>query len=209
VITANILKSQLVKMEKKLSETQVIDGIRNDNGQAYTYLFKEYYNQLRFFALKFLGDAHQAEDIVLLTFSKLYLNKDRLNSLVNVKAYLYMSIKNACIDQLKRSQLEREYRKEFAYLTQDNLEETIENLKIKAELLKIISTEVEKLPEKYRIAFKLGFLNNMTNEEIALKLGITSNNVAKRKSRAVKMLRLRLLQQGLLAAYFLFIIALD
>jgi RNA polymerase sigma-70 factor (family 1) len=199
------LQSQLVKMEKKLSEIQVVDGLRNDERKAYAFLFKAHYNELRFFALKLLGDPSEAEDIVLLTFSKLFLHKDRLNTLVNAKAYLYMSVKNACFDQLKKVQLEREYRKELAYLTQDNLEETIENIKIKAELLKLIQDEVEKLPEKYKTALILSFVKSMTNDEIARKLGITSNNVAKRKSRAVEMLRLNLLQRGLFAAYLFFI----
>jgi RNA polymerase sigma-70 factor (family 1) len=196
-------------MEKKLSEIQVVDGLKNDDRKAFVFLFKEHYNELRFFALKLLGDPNEAEDIVLLTFSKLYLHKDRMNTLVNAKAYLYMSVKNACFDQLRKLQLEREYRKELAYLTKDNLEETIENIKIKAELLKLIQNEVEKLPEKYRTALVLSFIKSMTNEEIARELGITLNNVAKRKSRAVEMLRLSLLQRGLFTAYLFFIKSLD
>jgi RNA polymerase sigma factor (sigma-70 family) len=65
-----------------------------------------------------------------------------------------------------------------------------------AELRELLDEEVGRLPEKYRAAVVLCYLEGLTNEEAADRLGCPRGTVVSRLSRAREQLRRRLLRRG-------------
>ena len=68
------------------------------------------------------------------------------------------------------------------------------------ELRPVLDAEVSRLPEKYRAAFVLCYLEGKTNEQAAEQLGCPKGTVLSRLSRARERLRKRLVQRGVALA---------
>jgi RNA polymerase sigma factor (sigma-70 family) len=64
------------------------------------------------------------------------------------------------------------------------------------DLRPILDEEVNRLPAHYRDAFLLCYLEGLTNEEAALRLGCPKGTVLSRLSRARELLRARLTRRG-------------
>ncbi|HEY1859707.1 MAG TPA: sigma-70 family RNA polymerase sigma factor [Gemmataceae bacterium] len=77
------------------------------------------------------------------------------------------------------------------------------------ELGPLLDAEVRRLPEKYRAAFVLCYLEGKTNEEAAQELGCPKGTILSRLSRARDRLRKRLNQRGLALSGMVFPMLLD
>jgi len=190
-------------MENKLSNRQLIKALNNGEAYAFNFLYKEWFQILCFFAMKITGSREDAEDIVATTLTQFYHANNKFDHVYNLEAFLYRSVRNACINHIKKLQSQSDNAEEYSYLVDYQDEDTIENIKIKAELLNEIISEVKKLPELYRQVFELSVMKGLKNDEIASRLNISPSNVTTRKNRAINMLRLRLSEEGLLVLYVL------
>ncbi len=63
---------------------------------------------------------------------------------------------------------------------------------IETEVLDAVYLSIDQLPEGCRNILKMTFLEEMKNQEVADKLGISVNTVKTQKQRAVQLLKLRL-----------------
>jgi RNA polymerase sigma-70 factor (ECF subfamily) len=187
-------------MVKRLTDKQLLKGLSNGDPFTYNYVFRKWYSRLCFVALKFVGSKEDAEDIVTNTFTLFYQSGNKFDHVENFEGYLYSSVRNACLEHLRKMKSQSSKQMEYAYL-QEIDEETIENITIKAELINEIISEVKRLPDTYRDVFEMSFLQGLKNEEIARVLNLSPDNVRQRKTRALQMLRMRLSQEGLLTLY--------
>jgi RNA polymerase sigma-70 factor (family 1) len=189
-------------MEKRLTDKQLVKGLNNGDTLTYNYVFREWYPRLCFVAMKLVGNKEEAEDIVTDTLTRFYRSENKFDHVENVEGYLYASVRNGCLEHIRKMKARSNKQMDYAYL-QDPNEETIENIRIKAELIAEIIAEIKRLPDTYRNVFEMSFLQGLKNEEIAKELNISPDNVRQRKARAINMLRLRLSQEGLLALYII------
>ena len=67
--------------------------------QEIDLIFQQYYRPLCLYATHYLHDIDEAEDVVQDCFVKLI---SRSIMPENIKAFLYTSVRNACIDRLRR-----------------------------------------------------------------------------------------------------------
>ncbi|KGI61299.1 RNA polymerase sigma-70 factor [Prevotella sp. DNF00663] len=149
-----------------------------------TLTFQYYYRPLCLYAIHYLHDIDAAEDVVQECFAKLWeRKKDR--PVDNVKAFLYTSVRNMCIDNIRKanpidgnvlpSDLE-------GTLTDGEAEERSFH---EAELW----TAIDKLPTRCREVFVMSKRDNMKYREIASELGISEKTVEHQVSKALKILR--------------------
>jgi RNA polymerase sigma-70 factor (ECF subfamily) len=69
----------------------------------YKIFFDQHYTALCFFAHSIVMNMEEAEDIVQESFCKLWNKKEDFEiATANVKAFLYMVVKNACLDYLRQ-----------------------------------------------------------------------------------------------------------
>jgi RNA polymerase sigma-70 factor (family 1) len=191
--------------KQRLSEHDVMAALRNGDRRAYDYIFNEFYQAICYFTQKITDNTQDAEDIVSQTFQTFFAIKDNFDTLVNVKAFLYITARNRSFDLLRRRQREVANQKDLVLAVgKFGEEKSADMLQIQAELMRMINKEVENLPDKYRSVFELSFFADLSNEEIAERLNISVTNVSSIKSRALKKLRMQLLGKGLLSAYISF-----
>ncbi len=143
-------------------------------------LFKKLYKPLCLYALHYLGnDLNCAEDIVEDCFVKLWEHEPR-----NQEAYLYATVRNACIDILRKSRLVED-------IEPSDLENIItdDEAKSRSEKEARLWTAIDNLPEKCRKIFLMSKRDGMKYREIAEELCISEKTVEHQISKALKRLQ--------------------
>ncbi|MDG5800859.1 RNA polymerase sigma-70 factor [Marinilabiliaceae bacterium ANBcel2] len=182
--------------EGKLNEALIISGIKKGDEAVFKHLFDTMYHQLVVFAARFLQDFDLARNVVQDVFVKLYDKRDELNIHTSLKAHLYQSVKNRCLNVIKRNNMEQEHHQYIVYSTNETIrpQETLEF----EDLQNTITSTIEKLPKKCRKIFKMSRNEGMSNQEISDRLDISKRTVETQISKALKALRTELTKKEML-----------
>jgi RNA polymerase sigma-70 factor (family 1) len=178
-------------------DNDIIASLRKGDPDALQTLIKQYYSMLCLFAERLLADSAAAEDIVGESFVKLWKKKADFENHQNLKAFMYITVRNACLNQLKQAKRDSLNKKQLAYITGEK-EEFVLNEMIRAEVLKEIMNEINNLPEQCRKVLKLAYLEGMKNQEITNLLNISVHTVKNQKVRAIQLLKTRLRDRDLM-----------
>ena len=148
-------------------------------------LFKRYYRQLCLYAAHYLkGDIAASEDIVQDCFVKLW-QQEAKRDITDKRAFLYSTVRNACIDTLRRQH------PEMTSIDPSDLEEIIsdeEAIDRSEQEAKVWET-IDALPDRCREVFLMAKRDGMTYNEIADALNISVKTVEHQISKAMKKLR--------------------
>lgn len=146
--------------------------------QEIDLIFQQYYRPLCLYATHYLHDIDEAEDVVQDCFVKLI---SRSIMPENIKAFLYTSVRNACIDRMRRqSPIDTEINPTDLCGVKAQ-----ESSFWEAELW----TAIELLPERCREIFLMSKRDGMTYREIAEELNLSEKTVEHQISKALNILR--------------------
>jgi RNA polymerase sigma-70 factor (family 1) len=185
---------------------QIIAEFKQGNKEAFAAVYKSHYAALFFFVRRFIPDRQEAEDITAETFIKLWKIRQNFDTHQNIKAFLYITARNACLDCLRAHRRSSGMQQEFLYLLLQNNDVTFIQDDVKADVLKQITDQIETLPPKCRQIFKMAFLQRLKNADIAERLGLTLQTVKNQKVRAIKMLRLAINKDLVLLTLIFFLL---
>lgn len=132
-----------------------------------------------------------AEDIVAETFLKLFNRRREFQSLDNIKAFLFVSVRNASITYKATRSRHRAAHLQIAQTLTDPAEipPAIRLEFLEAELLHLIYREMDNLPDKCREVFRLIYLEGLGTDQIAAQMGISPQTVRTQKARALQLLK--------------------
>ncbi len=165
--------------------------IKNSNAKGLELLFKTYHHKLWLFANQFLNDADAAEDIVQDLFTYIWEKRVSLQINSSLKAYLYMSVKNRCLNKLKtemRTTTLVDDADESFNLTHQHTQQIIEAKNLQQR----IDLAIAALPPKCGLAFKMSRFEDMSYKEIAEALDISVKTVENQIGKALSIMRLQL-----------------
>lgn len=148
-------------------------------------IFRLYYRPLCLYALHYLGNSENAEDVVQDCMTAYYERTTEGEKITGVKSYLYMAVRNRCLNVLKRdSRIDWN-------LDISDCEETITQPEYEeASFIEArMWTAIDSLPERCREVFIMSKRDGMKYEEIADELGISINTVRNLVSKALKTLK--------------------
>ena len=137
--------------------------VKDQTMNCYQRIYLEYAPMLLRFAGKFVSGFF-AEDIVHDVFLKLWDRQVFLLPDDDLKRILYVAVRNACIDHLRRSNVEQEILDIRAVqLKLDELDyfESSDELFMRKDLLDLLMKKVEELPERGQEIFRLSYLKGM------------------------------------------------
>ena len=148
------------------------------------------------FAKEYVLSEQEAENIVQDVFLSLWERRDRINGGINLQAYLFTSIKNKCVDYLRRQltnkelkhSMEAELRRTLS-LNYESLEEISDDIFSENTIEELISKSLEKLPERCRQIFIKSRIEGKKQSEIAQELNISLNTVESQMGIAYRKLR--------------------
>lgn len=171
------------------TEKQFIIGINRKERKVFHELYRRFYRQLVHFALKYLGDSDLAEDCVQELFVSVWERKETFLSYERLRNFLYLSLRNACLDLLKHQTVEKKYASYYKANETVTLSDNEEI--IGEETIRLLFRIIDGLPPRCKEIFLL-YMDGKKNEEIAVTLGIALDTVKNQKKKAMQVLRQRL-----------------
>lgn len=165
--------------------------IKSGNKLAFDQLFRKYYGYLCNYANQFLKDQEAAEEVVQDIFFKLWQNRTGLDIEVSIKSYLFRTVQNTCLNQLKHQKVKETYQS-YHQRQIELQEQQVHTLAEENELSHIIDEAINQLPEERKKVFKLSRFEELKYKEIAEKLGISIKTVEAQMGKALKQLRVSL-----------------
>jgi len=157
---------------------------------SFSELFRRYHSKLVSFASCFLPNYEEAEDMVSEVFIRLLQNRAQLKDIENFEGYLYYSVKNQCLNQLKKNKRQK---KIFTPLDLQDFKtgessQPLEQL-LTSELRDKIAGCVDRLPQKRRLVYKMIKDDGLKIKEVSKLLDIAEKTVKKHLELAVRDLR--------------------
>lgn len=187
----------------KTQEQELVNQFKKGNKKAFEAIYNYHYVPIHQFAKRFVVNEQDAEDITTEVFLKLWHRHENFDSYENILAFLYISVRNACLNHLRNEKRQQTGQKELLYLLEDETGHHLEQQQITAKIYQHILSEIDKLPRQLKKVFKMAYVEGLSNEEIAAKLNINNQSVRNHKARALKLLRIALTDQGLLEIFIL------
>jgi RNA polymerase sigma-19 factor, ECF subfamily len=153
-------------------------------------IFQLFNPALCFFARRWVNDSAIAQDIVTEVFVKLWQKRSDFDTLYSIKAFLYISTRNACINHNQQAQYQARIRDTIRHLTSDTENDGM-NETIHAEVLQQVYSIVHNLPAKCREVMLLSYLKGLDCHEIARQMRVSVHTVRNQKNRGVHLIKNR------------------
>jgi len=163
------------------------------NYAAVKELYAVHYDPLVDFARQLIQNNAEAHHIVQETFIKLFLMRDRFSNEPDIKAFLYITVRNICSVYFKsdfKSKKENEPDGDATWHEQ-SLKATarFEELTVRNEALCKMQHRLRDLPEPEQTVFRTLFCDRLSIPAAAEKLELTPVTVTKQRIRAIHLLR--------------------
>ncbi|SIT94013.1 RNA polymerase sigma factor [Pontibacter indicus] len=156
---------------------------------AFEKLFYEYHQKLYFYFRKQAQSEFMAEELVQLTFIKLWRHLDRLSDEVPLSSQIFRIARTTLIDTLRKKAAEREA---LQHVELPGEHASTENTVYAYYLQQDIQAAIEQLPPIRKKVFQLSRLQGLSYQDIAQELSISTKTVEDHLTKATKHLKLLL-----------------
>lgn len=173
------------------TDSLLLAELRRGSRNAFSSLFRKYYQDLIFFGGTFLPDRASCEDIVQNIFVRLWENREYIYIEDSLKSFLLRSVQNACIDELRHKQSVNEYEKYMETFTDCGSMDT-EKYILYSDMHAQLEKALQRLPELCRQAFVMNRFERLKYKEIARQLNVSERTVEVRIGKAIGLLRVYL-----------------
>lgn len=187
----------------------ILSRIKENDEHAFEQVYKEYYSRLYYYVYGYVKDDEATKELLQLAFIALWNSRKELKEDTRIIAWLFTVVRNQCLNYLRdrknqirfqgdvgRHEQERLYWQERALLS------SIPESLTMSELQRLIEEAVLVMPEQCGRVFSMSRFQGLSHKEIALQLNIAEKTVENQITKALKILRNKLGQDG----YFLFML---
>lgn len=164
--------------------------LKSGNPAAFKEVFRLLYPRLKGYCTLFIKDASQVDDIIQESFIALWENKDSIKPDKSIESFLFVIVRNRCLNYLKKQKLEEGKMDldnpeiaQLQYLYQLDFTDG-ENASLEEMLVVSLQKAVADLPEKRRNVFVKCKIEGMKQAEVAKELGISVKMVEKHIAKA-------------------------
>lgn len=171
-----------------LPEETLIEYFQEGKETAFKELFQRFYLPLCSFAYRYVKNDHITDDFVQDAFFNVWEKRKDFFLVSAIKSYLYLNVRNACLNWLKHQQVQYRNESELALSFYNNEEQ--EQMLEEDIHARIYDAIKDLSPQTRKIV--LMTMEGLSNPEIASRLNISSNTVKTTKLRAYRILRKKL-----------------
>lgn len=179
---------EMNKMDKKnrLEEIDLLKRFNNRESIAFGEVYSLFYRELSVYVASLYRDVTMPpEDVVHDVFINLWLSSMKFEQLINLKAYIYVSIKNGFKNYLAHTTHVVKYTKQMS------VDEDFGIDVMESELYSFVDESLKILPKSYAVVIDL-YLKGWKLGEIAETLTKSEQYVYNTKNKAIAILRKKL-----------------
>lgn len=169
---------------RKLSDSELVALIIEDDHKAFKQLFLRYYSVILFFVKGIVKNKDVAEDITQDIFIRLWAGRKRLDIGKSIKNYLYVASRNEIINYFKSKYTSTKPISDK--MTEIPSGDSSENRIFYIEQRELYLKAIDRMPYVRQKVFKMSRMENLKNQDIAEKLGISVRTVEKHIQLALK-----------------------
>ncbi len=149
-------------------------------------LFRLYYAELFVFARRMVWSEEDCHDIVNDAYEMLWRHFERIEA-ATARAWLYSTVRNACLDYLERLRHHKDYAELYRHLTShvDDRDWLAE----RDERAKVVGGVLARMDDKSRRILHACYVEGKKYKEVADEMGISTSTVKKYVMRALKTIR--------------------
>jgi RNA polymerase sigma-70 factor (ECF subfamily) len=162
----------------------LLSRIAAGDNEAFKTLFEMFYPKVKIFLVKFLKDEVVAQDISQEIFVKIWTYREALPDIRSFNSYIYRMTRNAALNHIRGNRQTMDIL-QTSILDDKDIESDYQTKE--KELL--IRLTVEHMPPQRQRIFKMSREQGLSNDDIAIKLGVTKKTVENNITMALKELR--------------------
>lgn len=170
-----------------MEEKQLIKLLKEGEKEAFSLLYKQYWDQVYRFCQLYLNSKERVEDAVQEVFIKVWESRDFIREDDNFKGLLFIITRNLIFNQYRKNLNESFYK--MTVLSAMETSYDIEDEIVACDLSEYIDQLIAELPEKRQEIFNLSRKEHKSYKEIALLLNISEKTVENQISKALKYLK--------------------
>lgn len=148
--------------------------------REFEIVFRRLYVPLGMYALRIVGSVDDAEDIVQESFVSTWEQLQQGVEIANMKAYLYMAVRNGAVAFLKSKHVSVQI-DELGQVSEEAIDTSVRDARL--------WQAIDRLPARCREIFLMSKRDGMSQEEISQELNISLQTVKNQMSKALKVLR--------------------
>ena len=163
-----------------MTESEYIGAIRRGDREAFNAFCLDHYVALLSYAHLFVRDSW-AEDVVQDVLFSVWEHRKSLKDGGSLSAYLLRSVYNRCQNYLKRARIARSFYPDTNPVMVSLFRHDLHNK---------LETAISSLSPRVQEVFRMSYLEDIPNKEIARRLGLSLSTVENHMYSALKQLRL-------------------
>ncbi|MCE7055219.1 RNA polymerase sigma-70 factor [Algoriphagus sp. AGSA1] len=154
-----------------------------NNTDGLKYIFDKYYNGLCDFATIYVRPSDVSSDLVSDFFIRFWNQRHQIKITGSLRAYLYKSVKNACLNHLRGRKVEMMNYEDYSEVFISTELSPDEQMEFK-EFQDKLDFFTNSLPDRRKLILQLKLKSGFSNSEVAEALQISESTV-KNQMRAV------------------------
>ena len=163
--------------------------LKSGNHDAFTAIYRRYWEKLFAIAAHKIKDLSEAEDIVQQLFITIWTRRETLDISSSLNSYLAVAVKYRILKSLDKNYRNRYFSDETADEVLEIADDSTQQWLEFQEVRKRLHYLVESLPEKCKLVYKLSREQGLSQRQIADELNISENTVESHMGRALKTIK--------------------
>jgi RNA polymerase sigma factor (sigma-70 family) len=182
---------------EKTNDSELVRKAKEGDQQAFSMIMDKYRKSIYFTILKMVHNRDDAEDILMISFSKAFKNIEYYKEDYAFSTWLFRIATNSCIDFIRKKKLlltpieetikESDQNTHVSAIVKDKSADPEEKI-IRDQKAKKMREIVEQLPQKYKQLIELRYFDELSYEEIANQVDLPLGTVKAQLFRAKDLL---------------------
>jgi RNA polymerase sigma-70 factor, ECF subfamily len=163
-------------MTQYLDDKIIVENLKKGDVLSFDNIFKKYNKKVYYFALSYLKNQEEAQDVVQEVFMNLWRYRDQINENYVFSKYLFKITYNTTCKSFRKRASDKKQLEEV--VRNSILEDDSTNIDIEYNnLIETANAFIQKMPSRQKEIYLLSINEQLTPEQIAQQLNISKKTV--------------------------------